>query len=88
MLLTPSAFKKQTNIEESREKMSEYWKHIHNGMKLILQKDKKIKAGIFSETFTEDDFIDFIFSNIISGLSGKDKSCSFLLKLTDKLLYD
>ena len=25
---------------------------------------------------------------LASGLSGKDKSCSFLLKLTDKLLYD
>ncbi len=83
-----ACFKETANIEESHEQMNEYWKHIHNGMKLILQKDKKIKAGIFSETFTEDDFIDFVFSNIISGLSGKDKSCSFLLKLTDKLLYD
>ena len=83
-----ACFKETEDIEESREKMSEYLEHIHNGMKLILQKDKKIKANVFSEAFTEDDFIDFVFSNIISGLSGKDKSCSFLLKLTDKLLYD
>lgn len=83
-----ACFRKADDIEENHEKMNEYMAHIHNGMKLILQKDKKIKAGVFSEAFTEDDFIDFVFSNIISGLSGKDKSCSFLLKLTDKLLYD
>lgn len=83
-----TCFKETDSIEYSRKKMGEYMEHIHNGMKLILKKDKKIKANVFSEAFTEDDFIDFIFSNIISGLSGKDKSCSFLLKLTDKLLYD
>lgn len=81
-------FKNTDRIEENCEKMNEYLKHIHNGMKPILKKDKKIKANVFSETFTEDDFIDFVFSNIISGLSKKDHSCSFLLKLTDKLLYD
>ena len=83
-----TCFKETDSIEDSRKKMGEYMEHIHNGMKLILKKDKKIKANVFSEAFTEDGFIDFIFSNIISGLSGKDKSCSFLLKLTDKLLYD
>ena len=83
-----ACFQETDNLQESREKMQKYLEHIHNEMKLILQKDKKIKAGIFSETFTEDAFIDFVFSNIISGLSGRDKSCSFLLTLTDKLLYD
>ena len=28
-----TCFKQTANIEESREKMVEYWKHIHDGMK-------------------------------------------------------
>ena len=83
-----ACFKDTDNLEESRGKMEEYWEHIHIGMKLILQKDKRIKSGVFSDTFTEDAFIDFVFSNIISGLSGRDKTCSFLIKLVDKVLYE
>lgn len=73
--------------EKSRLKMEQYFKHIQIQLKSALINDKKVKKNIFTETFREDEFIRFIFDNILMLLSKGDKSCSVLVWLVDTLLY-
>lgn len=52
-----------------------------------LVKDSSIKATIWNNTFTKQDFIDFVFINIIYALKQGQPNCNFFLTIIKKLIY-
>src|SRR5574344_3100648 len=60
---------------KGREVMSRYFNHIKNGLLESLNHDKDIKKGIFTNQFTKTDFVDFVFSNIVTLLMKRASSC-------------
>lgn len=75
-----------TNISQSRRAMDEIIGHIKDFLLLSLSEDKAVK-NIFDIDFSQSDFVNFIFENMMTLLlrnEGKD----YLLKIIEKLLYE
>lgn len=75
--------------EKSRAKsmMHIYMNKLKNKMKEVLDGDKTVKDSAFIDSFTEDDFISFIMSNIMSLILDPSYKKDFFIKLIDKILY-
>lgn len=75
--------------EKSRAKsmMHIYMNKLKNKMREVLDGDKTIKDSAFTDSFTEDDFISFIMSNIMSLILDPSYKKDFFIKLIDKILY-
>lgn len=76
-----------TDKGKGKQMMEEYFKHIKLGMLEALQKDKQVKPSVFTEDFTPNNFIDFIFSNIITSLMKQENSCTILIEVIKRILY-
>lgn len=84
----PHSFQEKEGLVKGRMMMEKYLTHIHDHLKKVLEKDKKIKEGIFDEDFTMDELIDFTFSNITLCAKSNNKNYTTFIKLIDKLLYE
>ena len=75
--------------EKSRAKsmMHIYMNKIKKKMREVLDGDKTVKDSAFTDSFTEDDFISFIMSNIMSLILDPSYKKDFFIKLIDKILY-
>ena len=75
--------------EKSRAKsmMHIYMNKLKNKMREVLDGDKTVKDSTFTDSFTEDDFISFIMSNIMSLILDLSYKKDFFIKLIDKILY-
>jgi len=73
--------------ETGRQVMNQYFEHIKSGLLLALQKDKKIRTNAFHGEFTQENFVDFVFSNIISLLMKNEKTCTMLIEVINRLVY-
>ncbi len=73
--------------EKGRQVMSKYFNHMKSGMLVTLQKDKKVNLSVFTENFTQKDFVDFIFSNIITLLMKHETSCRILTEIIKRTIY-
>lgn len=75
-----------TNISQSRRAMDEIIRHIKDSLLLSLSEYKAVK-NIFDKDFSQTDFVNFIFENMMTPLlrnGGKE----YLLKIIDKLIYE
>ncbi|WMJ77116.1 MULTISPECIES: TetR/AcrR family transcriptional regulator [unclassified Sedimentibacter] len=72
---------------KGREAMNRYFAHIKNGLLESLQRDQGIRKDAFSNQFTKPDFVDFIFSNIITLLMKEATSCDLLLEIVKRTIY-
>lgn len=75
------------NKNKGRETMNQFFSRIEFSLLDALKKDQNTKADIFTEEFTETDFVSFIFSNIRSLIIEQNKSCKVLLEVVKKILY-
>lgn len=73
--------------QKGRESMNNCFAHMKNGLLAMLNADSGIKEDTFSPTFTKEDFIDFVFSNLITLLMKQSKSCDFLLEVIRRIIY-
>lgn len=73
--------------EKGRMAMHQYFQNIKKYLLTSLKEDKNIKKDVFNQTFQEEQFIDFVFSNLISLLLHKEQSCDFLLIVIQKIIY-
>ena len=73
--------------DKGREVMNRYFAHIKNGLLESLHRDQGVRKNAFSKQFTESDFVDFVFSNIITLLAKETKSCDFLLEIVKRSIY-
>ena len=70
-----------------RDVMHHYFVHMKQGLLTSLAQDSKVKGDVFSETFTQEAFVDFVFSNIITLLTNEKKECSYLVEIVRHILY-
>lgn len=73
--------------EKGREAMNQYFESIQSDLLCSLQKDQKVKQEFFSEKCTQRDFIEFVFSNLISLLIREQESCDLLLEIIKGAIY-
>jgi AcrR family transcriptional regulator len=72
---------------KGRKVMNEYFTHMKKGLMQSLQNDSNVKAGTFNETFTQEHFVDFVFSNIITLLINNQQSCYVLNEIIKRTIY-
>lgn len=72
---------------KGREAMNQYFDHIKRGLKESLSRDGKVRKDAFDDDFTKADFVDFVFTNLISLFMRKQTSCSFLLEVIKRTIY-
>ena len=73
--------------EKGRMAMHQYFQNIKKYLLTSLEEDKNIKKEVFNQSFREEQFIDFVFSNLISLLLHKEQSCDFLITVIQKIIY-
>lgn len=77
------------NLDKSkgREVMNQYFILIKNILLESLDQDQHIRKEVFTKEFTKTDFIDFVFSNIVTAMRNEGDSCEFLLKVVRSIVY-
>lgn len=73
--------------EKGRETMNQYLASVKSDLLDSLQKDQRVKQEFFSEKCTQTDFIEFVFSNLLSLLIHERDSCDLLLKVIEGAIY-
>lgn len=73
--------------EKGRETMNQYFKSIKSDLLLSLQADPKVNQEFFSEKCTMADFVEFVFSNLISLLIREESSCDLLIEIIKGAIY-
>ena len=53
----------------------------------VLRQDHLVKRHIFDDSLKEEDFIEFVFSNMITALSHRQASCQVLIEIIKKVIY-
>lgn len=71
----------------SRETMDKYLYRIKKEMKKALDKDPKVKKTAFDESFTAEDFIDFVLTSAIALLLRRKKDCATLCEIVSRSIY-
>lgn len=67
--------------EKGREMMAHYFIHMKAGLLQALSNDKCVREGAFTDGFTQTDFIDFIFYNVLNLSMKKEKNCNMLIEV-------
>lgn len=70
-----------------RERMEKTWTHMKKGMELALKNDKNVRQNAFSESFTREDFINFIFGQILASLFTKDFHAEKVIEIIKRTVY-
>jgi len=73
--------------EKGRKVMNQYFNHIKNSLLQSLLNDNNVKKDTFNETFTQDRFVDFVFSNILTLLINNQQSCYLLNEIIKRTIY-
>lgn len=73
--------------KHGKEMMDNSLKHIKDSLKFIVLEDKSIDKDIFNESFSIDDYIDFIFTNILFTVVNKNNSIDFLIEIIKRTIY-
>lgn len=77
----------QEEKSDGKRRMQQTWKHILNGLCMVLQRDARIRPDAFTEQFTAQQFADILFSLMLSALMRKDYDPSTVLELIHRTLY-
>lgn len=77
-------------VEKSngQQMMTQSWKHIQEGLYMVLMNDKKVRSDAFDEKFTAKKFVDLIFSLIVAALLRNDYDCSGILEMIRRVIYE
>ncbi|MEA4898916.1 TetR/AcrR family transcriptional regulator [Bacillota bacterium Meth-B3] len=76
-----------SEIDEGRAVMNRYFEHARLGLSRALEEDGGVRGDVFSDGFTKNDFISFIFDNLVMLAVKQAPSCDFLLGLIEKAIY-
>lgn len=76
------------NIDKDKGKqaMDIYFKHIKDTLLKSLEADKKVNNNTFTPHFSKEQFIDFVFSTMITLLMKKE-NCTILLEIINRTIY-
>lgn len=73
--------------EKGREIMENYFLRMKAGLLRALSHDPYVRENAFTENFTKRDFIDFIFTNILSLSMQQSKRCDMLIEVMQRTIY-
>ena len=71
----------------ARRRMAESWQHIQSGLLLALQQDQRVRPEAFDAAFTQEKFVEIVFSLIMAALLQHDYNCDGVLGMIDRVLY-
>lgn len=77
----------EKDYKKAREVMLQYFSKIHEILLASLNSDEHIKTDVWSIDFTKEKFVEFVFSNMITMLSNKEKNCEYLIQVIKRLVY-
>lgn len=67
--------------------MERYFAHMQAGLTTALEADRRVRPDVFGDTLTKQDFVRFVFSNILTLLMSDATDCDTLCAIIQKLLY-
>ena len=67
--------------------MERSWRHIQEGLSVVLMNDKSVRRDVFDENFTQEKFVEIIFSLIISALLRQDYDCTAIVGMIRRVIY-
>lgn len=68
--------------------MERAWSHMKAGLYSALMNDRKICKDAFDENFTPEEFVEIIFSLIISALLRRSYDCGAIQEMIGRIIYD
>lgn len=80
------AFEKE-NKELGKQEMLRYFEHMYQNLHIVLRQDPKVKRDVFQVSLTEEDFIEFVFANMMNALLHRQSSCYILIEIIKKVIY-
>lgn len=86
-LLNQISFLSKGEKEKGRVSESQYLNRMKGVMLYHLEKDAGINKDIWTEDFTKEKFVAFVFQNMISMLKANEGDISFFKEILMKLLY-
>lgn len=72
---------------EGRRVMAQYFQKLKKQMLYLLENDKKIRSGIFTERFTAENFVDYVFKLLLSVLVEDQEKEETFLEFVKNYLY-
>lgn len=80
----------KTDEEKQKGKCLEgkYINHMKHGFRIILDQDKNISPSVFHDTFTKDQFIQFVLDHMFLMLKNNESDCVFFQELLKKVLLN
>jgi AcrR family transcriptional regulator len=73
--------------EKGRQSMERYFSHIKKGLLATLNTDSEVNENTFSPAFHKEDFIEFVFTNLMTLLIQGAESCDFLLEAIRRIIH-
>lgn len=74
--------------QEGKQRMQQAWQHILAMLCGVLQRDPAIRPGAFDEHFTQEQFADLLFSQLLAAQLRGQYNPAPLLQLVQRLLYE
>lgn len=77
------------SAEKSKAKntMATYLDHMKSGMAAALATDKSVRKDVFSGSFIEEDFLDFVLTGILALLLQQKPDCRVLTEMVRRTIY-
>ena len=67
--------------------MEKYFQNIKNKLLDCLNQDKEVNTVFFNEEMTKEQFVEFVFDNLINLLLRKQDNCDGLLYVIRRCIY-
>lgn len=77
----------QEEKPDGKRMMQQTWRHILDGLCLVLRQDARIRPDAFNQQFTPEVFADVLFSLMLSALLRQDYDPSAALEIVRRTLY-
>lgn len=73
---------------DARDKMQQVFVHIQQELLEVLQRDLLVKQDVWSDNFTQQELVEFVFCNIMMLLQMKAEHCTVLLQMLRSTIYE
>lgn len=72
--------------EEARQAMTESFSHMKAGLLSALNQDPAVEPRAFTPAFSREQFVDFVFSSLVSLLAQGAENCGVLLEIVSRVI--
>lgn len=77
----------QEEKEDGKQRMQQTWRHILDGLSVVLKKDTNVRADAFTEQFTVEKFAEVLFSLMLSAFLRQDYDPDAVLEIVRRTIY-